>query len=74
MSRTARGQAVVAGQMGKADVFAFGYRELHQRGFRCAQSGGKLKKAHGQPTFHLRRHSIHIANTCLLVCATDAQP
>ena len=42
---SAGGQAVPAGQMGKADVLAFGYREFHERGFRCAQSGGKLKKA-----------------------------
>ena len=32
--------------MGKTDVFAFAYREFHQLGFRCARSGGKLKKAH----------------------------
>ena len=42
----AGGQAVLGGQMGKADVLAFAYGESHQRGFRCAQSGGKLKKAH----------------------------
>ncbi len=32
--------------MGKAEVLAFAHGESHQRRFRCAQSGGKLKKAH----------------------------
>src|SRR5687767_5631054 len=47
--------------MRKEEVFAFAHRELHQLGFRCARSGGKLKKAHSRredvrPAFRTDHH------------------
>ena len=44
----AGGQAVPGSQMRKADVLAFAHGQFHQRGFRCAQSRGKLKNAHSR--------------------------
>ena len=53
--------------MGKTDVLAFAYREFHELGFRCARSGGKMKKHTPAASIRIRRFDLHRATERPLV-------